>query len=90
MVTRGLACRNSDSGLGLGGTNGCAHSHGRNTFSSNVRGVDCDGRPDSDVLVDIVTLDRFTESTGNQQGRNDNRRTHLDDTKNRLAERSFD
>lgn len=79
-----LACRNSnnDSGLGLGGpNNGFAHrDFGRNTFGSNVRrGVDSDGRPDGDILVDIVTLNRFTESTSNQEGRNDNGRTHLDD-----------
>lgn len=77
-----LACRNSDSdsGLSIRGPNyGCAQSDGRNTFGSSVRGVDSNSLPDGDVLVDIVTLDRLTESTGNQEGRKDNGRTHLDD-----------
>lgn len=77
--TRGLACRNRGSGLSLGGTNVFAPRDGSTPFSSNIRVINSDGRPDGDVFVDIVTLDRFTERTGNQEGRNDNGGTHLDD-----------
>lgn len=70
---QGLAKRNNNSGLGagLGDINGFTHSDDRNISRSNVRGIDRDGFPDDGVFGGIVTFDRCTESTGHQEGRND-------------------